>query len=57
MMGGAQRWENADKTDVKCPNEKCDNGMAYFYQVQIRSSDEPMTNFFRCTKCGKRWKE
>lgn len=24
-----------------CP--KCDNGQAYFYQLQIRSADEPMT--------------
>jgi DNA-directed RNA polymerase subunit M/transcription elongation factor TFIIS len=24
-----------------CP--KCDNGRAYFYQLQIRSADEPMT--------------
>ena len=24
-------------------NPKCDNGRAYFYQLQIRSADEPMT--------------
>ena len=26
---------------VACP--KCDNDRAYFYQLQIRSADEPMT--------------
>lgn len=32
---------------VQCPNEGCDSDRAYFYQLQIRSADEPMTTFLR----------
>jgi Transcription factor S-II (TFIIS) len=31
----------ADLMKATCP--KCDNDRAYFYQLQIRSADEPMT--------------
>ncbi|KAI9756116.1 MAG: hypothetical protein M4579_004003 [Chaenotheca gracillima] len=57
VMGGANAWDNVDKTDAQCPAENCDGGKAFFYQVQIRSADEPMTTFLKCTTCGKRWKE
>ena len=30
---------------------KCD-----YYQMQTRSADEPMTTFFTCLECDKRWK-
>ena len=36
-------WVNV----VQCPNENCDNASAFFYQVQIRSADEPMTTFYK----------
>ncbi len=42
-------------TDVVCP--KCGNREAYYWSVQTRSADEPMTQFFRCTKCGYTWRE
>ena len=42
---------------VKCPNEKCESRQAYFRQVQIRSADEPMTNFYRCVECATDWRE
>jgi DNA-directed RNA polymerase III subunit RPC11 len=32
---------------VQCPNEKCESTRAFFYQLQIRSADEPMTSFFK----------
>jgi Transcription factor S-II (TFIIS) len=32
---------------VQCPNEKCESIRAFFYQLQIRSADEPMTSFFK----------
>ena len=32
---------------VQCPNEKCRNDEAYWYQLQIRSADEPMTAFYK----------
>jgi len=28
-----------------------------FYQLQTRSSDEPMTTFIRCLNCSKVWKD
>ena len=37
-------------TKAKCP--KCDNTLAYTWQVQTRSGDEGATQFFRCTKCN-----
>lgn len=37
-------------TSEKC--KKCGNDKAYFWMVQIRSSDEASTKFFQCTKCG-----
>ncbi|KAF2503323.1 DNA-directed RNA polymeras-like protein III subunit RPC10 [Lophium mytilinum] len=57
VIGGAKAWENVDKTDVMCPSTVCGNDKAYFYQLQIRSADEPMTNFYKCTKCGRSWRE
>ena len=32
---------------AQCPNEKCDGSQAFFYQMQIRSADEPMTSFYK----------
>lgn len=32
---------------AQCPRENCDNGRAFFYQIQIRSADEPMTTFYK----------
>ena len=36
---------------------KCGNDRAYYQLLQIRSADEPMTTFFKCTACGLRWRE
>eukprot|EP01116_Phalansterium_solitarium_P019214 TRINITY_DN5302_c0_g1_i1.p1 TRINITY_DN5302_c0_g1~~TRINITY_DN5302_c0_g1_i1.p1 ORF type:complete len:307 (-),score=38.31 TRINITY_DN5302_c0_g1_i1:189-1109(-) len=35
---------------------KCGSNQTTYYQMQTRSSDEPMTTFHTCMKCGKRWK-
>ncbi|MFW9971750.1 MAG: transcription factor S [Candidatus Odinarchaeota archaeon] len=43
------------KVKKDCP--KCDGIEAETWQVQIRSSDEPSTHFFRCTKCKNTWRE
>ncbi|AWR94862.1 transcription factor S [Acidianus brierleyi] len=40
---------------VVCPN--CKNDEAYFWILQTRSADEPATRFYKCTKCGKVWRE
>jgi DNA-directed RNA polymerase III subunit RPC11 len=36
-----------DDRIVQCPNDKCRNDEAYWYQLQIRSADEPMTAFYK----------
>ncbi|MEM2110211.1 MAG: transcription factor S [Candidatus Odinarchaeota archaeon] len=40
---------------VECP--KCNNKLAYYWQLQTRAGDEPSTSFFRCTLCGYTWRE
>ncbi len=42
-------------TDKQCP--KCGNKEAYYWLIQTRSSDEPPTQFFRCTACKHVWRE
>ena len=36
--------------EFNCP--KCGNKKAYYESYQFSRSDEGMTNFLRCTKCG-----
>ena len=36
----------------RCGNRKCT-----YYELQIRSADEPMTIFITCTNCGNQWKD
>ncbi len=43
------------ETDNTCA--KCGNTRAYYWLIQTRSSDEPPTQFFRCTKCRHVWRE
>ncbi|RDA95492.1 hypothetical protein CP533_5376 [Ophiocordyceps camponoti-saundersi (nom. inval.)] len=57
VFGGPGAWDNAQKGRVQCPAEGCDGDEAAFFQVQIRSADEPMTSFFKCMTCGQRWRE
>eukprot|EP00929_Paragymnodinium_shiwhaense_P066853 TRINITY_DN33588_c0_g1_i1.p1 TRINITY_DN33588_c0_g1~~TRINITY_DN33588_c0_g1_i1.p1 ORF type:complete len:427 (+),score=126.86 TRINITY_DN33588_c0_g1_i1:78-1283(+) len=35
---------------------KCKGTKTTYYQMQTRSSDEPMTTFASCLSCGNRWK-
>ena len=42
-------------TEVQCPREGCEGTRAAFYSVQIRSADEPMTNFFKVCWCLGWW--
>lgn len=37
-----------------CKACKCKN--YYFWQLQLRSADEPMTNFYRCQTCSRVYK-
>ncbi|KAF2114429.1 hypothetical protein BDV96DRAFT_96852 [Lophiotrema nucula] len=57
ILGGKDAWKNVDTTIVQCTNEKCRNDTAYWYQLQIRSADEPMTAFYKCTQCDNQWRE
>ncbi len=47
VFGGPGAWDNAQKSKVQCPATGCDGDEAAFFQVQIRSADEPMTSFFK----------
>lgn len=51
VFGGPGAWDNAQKGKVQCPAEGCDGAEAAFFQVQIRSADEPMTSFFKVRRC------
>ncbi len=42
---------------VKKVCSKCQHKEAETWAVQIRSSDEPSTHFFRCTQCKFTWRE
>ena len=46
--GGERRWKTLTVLSIaQCPREGCGGGEAFFYQVQIRSADEPMTTFYK----------
>lgn len=36
---------------------RCKSRKTVYTSMQIRSADEPMTNFVRCLNCGKNWKD
>lgn len=55
VLGGSDAWDNVDRTEAKCPF--CPNNDAFFMQIQIRSADEPMTTFYKCTSCKKQWND
>ena len=44
----------AETDQFKCG--KCQQRKCKYYQLQIRSADEPMTTFVTCVNCGNRWK-
>ena len=35
---------------------KCKSERTSYYQMQLKSADEPMSTFVRCLECGNRWK-
>lgn len=56
VLGGDGAWDNVDQTAAQCPKE-CGGSKAYFFQLQIRSADEPMTTFYKCVECSHQWRE
>ena len=54
------KHENEDNTQIatdifKCGN--CKQKQCTYYQLQTRSSDEPMTCFITCMNCGNKWRQ
>lgn len=43
----------ARTNEFKCG--KCKKNECTYYQLQIRSADEPMTTFVSCLECGNKW--
>ena len=41
-------------TEVNCP--KCNHGKAYFFEMQTRGGDEPMSIFHECCSCSHHWR-
>lgn len=48
-------FEGKPTADVHC--EACDNDRAWYTIKQTASADEPPTRFFKCTECGRRWRD
>jgi DNA-directed RNA polymerase subunit M/transcription elongation factor TFIIS len=44
----------ANTTALACG--RCKSKECYFYELQTRSADEPMTVFVTCLDCGHRWR-
>ena len=44
----------ANTTSFKCRG--CDSKNCSYYQMQIRSADEPMTSFVTCIDCDNNWR-
>ena len=40
---------------IECP--KCENDEARYSSRQMRSGDEPETQFYTCTKCKHHWRK
>ncbi len=41
-------------TKIMCP--ECEFGEANWWMQQTRSADEPPTIFYKCKRCGHRWR-
>ncbi|KAJ6794361.1 DNA-directed RNA polymerase III subunit RPC10-like isoform X3 [Iris pallida] len=52
-----EEMKGATKGQATCP--QCGHKEAFFYQLQIRSADEPPTSFYTCCdeRCRYNWRE
>ncbi|KAL1528799.1 hypothetical protein AB1Y20_010124 [Prymnesium parvum] len=56
VLGGPEAWKNIDQiTEATC--SKCNNNRAFYQHLQVRSTADPMSTFYKCTSCGFRWRE
>ncbi|GMH43060.1 hypothetical protein BSKO_10982 [Bryopsis sp. KO-2023] len=56
VLGGEDTWRTAQRSEnSSCPN--CGHYESYFFEMQTRSADEPMSIFHKCLKCSSHWKE
>ena len=54
-LKAAYEVKQVSMTDaIKCG--KCRNNKVSYYELQIRSGDEGITQFFSCITCGHRWR-
>lgn len=42
-----------EKGEFPCKNKKCGSTECFFFQIQTRSADEPMTVYVTCVECGR----
>lgn len=61
-VAARQLRREADVDASKAPDGayacgRCKSRKTVYTSIQIRSADEPMTNFVRCLNCGKSWKD
>jgi DNA-directed RNA polymerase subunit M/transcription elongation factor TFIIS len=47
--------ENVPEGPFQC--SKCKSRRVSYTQLQTRSADEPMTSYFLCSGCNRRWKQ
>ncbi|KAL8441304.1 hypothetical protein Emag_007288 [Eimeria magna] len=47
---------SGEANEGQFPCFKCRTNKTVYFQMQTRSSDEPMTTFVTCLECGNRWK-
>ena len=45
------------ESTIKIDCEKCHNQEGLWWTFQTRSTDEPETKFYRCTKCNHTWRD
>ena len=50
ILGGKDAWKDAAVIDAECPS--CKHSKTYFFELQTRSADEPMTVFYKCEACS-----
>jgi DNA-directed RNA polymerase subunit M len=55
VIGKGENLQTLPKMKVTC--QKCGHGEAFYWMVQTRGGDEASTQFFKCTKCGRTWRE